>query len=230
MKSFISKVRLHIARDRMLVVAILILSGVLVAGVVSAATTISTDINTGGQLSVTGTSTLSGGLSVTGTSSLNGNVEIGTTTLSGGKLNIDGGLNISYNGSVVNPIVFTNIEAGGGQWVLGDDTSWPAGVFAIMSGLRGTVAFAIDANDVVHIGSSGGFVSVAGGTVGIGTSSPTSQLQVTTKSSNATSTVTIGKAGQNKGTCHEEYRVDGSVIYWWWTVAGAMATSSASCK
>ncbi len=68
------------------------------------------------------------------------------------------------------------------------------------------------------------------GNVGIGTTTPTTQLQVTASASNATTTLTIGKAGQTKGTCHEEYRSDGSVIYWWWTPAGAMATSSASCK
>jgi hypothetical protein len=66
--------------------------------------------------------------------------------------------------------------------------------------------------------------------VGIGISTPTSQLQVATSTSNATTSVTFGKTGQNKGTCHEEFRIDGSVIYWWWTVEGAMATSSASCK
>jgi hypothetical protein len=73
MKSFISKVRYYINRYRMITLAILILSGVLVAGAVSASTTISTDITTGGQLSVTGTSTLA-------TTTFSGNVGIGTTT------------------------------------------------------------------------------------------------------------------------------------------------------
>ena len=43
----------------------------LTAGVVTAATTISTDISTGGMLSVTGTSTLAGGFSAGGANGLN---------------------------------------------------------------------------------------------------------------------------------------------------------------
>ncbi len=69
MKLIIQHLRSYLSKNQILSLSIFVLSGVLVSvGVVSAATTISTDISTGGSLSVTGTSTLLG------------NVGIGTTT------------------------------------------------------------------------------------------------------------------------------------------------------
>ena len=67
--------------------------------------------------------------------------------------------------------------------------------------------------------------------VGIGTSTPATQLQVTTPTANATTTVTVGKAGQSKGSCLELYRADGSVIYAF-VAAGATAftLTTTSCK
>lgn len=67
--------------------------------------------------------------------------------------------------------------------------------------------------------------------VGIGTSTPATQLQVTAPTANATTTVTVGKAGQTKGSCLELYRADGSVIYAF-VAAGATAftLTTTSCK
>lgn len=67
------------------------------------------------------------------------------------------------------------------------------------------------------------------GKIGIGTTTPTTQLQVTTSASNATTTLTIGKLGQNKGSCLEMYDVTGAVQYVR-IIASAFVISSTSCK
>lgn len=51
------------------------------------------------------------------------------------------------------------------------------------------------------------------GNVGIGTTTPTTQLQATNSSDNATSTMEIGKTGQNKGSCLKMYDAVGTVKY-----------------
>ena len=67
------------------------------------------------------------------------------------------------------------------------------------------------------------------GNVGIGTVAPTASLQVATSTSNATTTVEIGKTGQNKGSCLALYDVTGAAVYV--TVqSGSLVVSSASCK
>src|SRR5262245_42136604 len=55
------------------------LSVFAIVSVVQAATTISTDISTGGTLAVTGASTLSSTLDVTGLSTLTGGVKVGSS-------------------------------------------------------------------------------------------------------------------------------------------------------
>lgn len=74
-------------------------------------------------------------------------------------------------------------------------------------------------------------VSPTSARLGIGTTTPSTQLHVTSASTNATTTVTIGKAGQTKGTCLELYRADGSAIYAS-VAAGATAftLTTTSCK
>jgi len=73
------------------------------------------------------------------------------------------------------------------------------------------------------------FVINTSGNVGIGTTSPTSMFQVTTPSSNATTSIEIGKASQTKGSCLVMYDVTGAVQYV--TIqGGALVVSSASCK
>lgn len=70
-----------------------------------------------------------------------------------------------------------------------------------------------------------------GGNVGIGTTTPTTQLQVTNASANATSTLTIGKVGQNKGTCLEFFTANGTAIYGYIPTGGtALVFSATSCK
>ena len=79
--------------------------------------------------------------------------------------------------------------------------------------------------------SSGANLSVvtSAGYVGIGTSTPTAPLQITTSASNATTSVEIGKAGQSKGSCLVMYDNTGAVQYVS-IVNGAFAISSTSCR
>lgn len=49
--------------------------------------------------------------------------------------------------------------------------------------------------------------------VGIGTTTPTYPLQVTTPTANATTTIEIGKDGQNKGSCLKMYNQAGTATY-----------------
>lgn len=49
--------------------------------------------------------------------------------------------------------------------------------------------------------------------LGIGTTTPLANFQVTTLSANATTSVEFGKSGQNKGDCITHFRTDGSALY-----------------
>ncbi|MFA6459460.1 MAG: hypothetical protein WCV79_03675 [Candidatus Paceibacterota bacterium] len=68
-----------------------------------------------------------------------------------------------------------------------------------------------------------------GGNLGIGTTTPATNLQVTAVTANATSTVTIGKVGQNKGSCLEMFDATGAVKYIY--IDGtSLVVSATSCK
>jgi hypothetical protein len=53
---------------------------------------------------------------------------------------------------------------------------------------------------------------IIAGNTGVGTSTPIANFQVA-DGSNATTTMELGSAGQNKGSCLKLYRTDGSSIY-----------------
>ncbi len=283
--------------------SIIIISTFIITSIVSAATTISTDISTGGSMTVVGTSTLA-------TTTFSGNVGVGTTSPYA-KLSVSSELNAgdspylfvvasSTYSSTDSTTLFTVSNSGGVTARTTSSTGTGLAVFssgppvslyrytdtltngatillrraggtidsptmtlsgsllggmqvrgfvestgAFQTGNSGEFGF-YAAQDFATPGSRGTYFSIStagiGGTlgeriridstgnVGIGTTTPTTQLQVTSSATNATTTLTVGKVGQNKGTCHEEFRSDGAVIYWWWTPAGAMATSSSSCK
>jgi hypothetical protein len=67
------------------------------------------------------------------------------------------------------------------------------------------------------------------GSVGIGVSSPSASLEVATSTSNATTTVVIGKASQNKGSCLVMYDAAGAVKYVS-IQAGAFVISATACN
>jgi len=57
------------------------------------------------------------------------------------------------------------------------------------------------------------FIVKHDGSTGIGTSTPTTMFQVATSTSNATTTMEVGKANQNKGSCLKMYDDAGAVKY-----------------
>ena len=67
------------------------------------------------------------------------------------------------------------------------------------------------------------------GSVGVGVTAPTATLEVATSTSNATTTVVVGKSGQNKGSCLVMYDVTGTVQYVS-IQGGALVVSSTSCR
>lgn len=72
---------------------------------------------------------------------------------------------------------------------------------------------------------------LSGGNVGIGTTTPSTNLHVTASASNATSTLTVGKTGQNKGTCLELFDSAGTAVYAYVKTGETTFTlSSTSCK
>lgn len=64
------------------------------------------------------------------------------------------------------------------------------------------------------------------GKVGIGTTTPLANFQVTASTSNATTSVSFGKVGQNKGTCITYYNTAGTAIYMYFV--GTTPTYTAS--
>ena len=73
------------------------------------------------------------------------------------------------------------------------------------------------------------FLNGSTGNIGVGTSTPTVNFQVTEDSVNATTTMEIGKTGQNKGTCLKMYDATGTLQY----VSiedGSFVISATSCE
>ncbi|MFA6459115.1 MAG: hypothetical protein WCV79_01800 [Candidatus Paceibacterota bacterium] len=147
-------------------ISFLVLSVVLMAGIVSAATTISTDISTGGTLNVTGTSTFMG------------KVGIGTTTPTG-LLNIynpvsgqNDGVIISGNGS--HYIYFSRGQNFNHGLLIGKGTSAASSGFTNASNIRsaGGVDENIEINPGRNASSASGRINIANlrGLIGIGPS------------------------------------------------------------
>lgn len=85
-------------------------------------------------------------------------------------------------------------------------------------------------NIVIADGSGNRRINVSeSGNTGIGVTSPTASLEVATSTSNATTTVVVGKNGQKKGSCLVLYDAVGTVQYV--TVqGGTLVVSSVSCR
>jgi hypothetical protein len=230
-------------------------------GILFAATTIGTNISTGGNLQVDGNATTTGNLVVSGlasttnlttvTATTTGRVVIGDDTTNYDNL----GLSISktWNLSGFSAYgIFSNI-------VNSDDVSNLYGTYSFARKSNGTLTgdvyggyfqgsgsgpgFSTKASNVYGIYATAGFGThsyagyfdgadvVVTNHLGIGTTTPTTELQVTTSSSDATSTLTLGKTAQNKGSCLELFTSDGTAIYAYVPAgANAFTLSSVSCK
>jgi hypothetical protein len=115
-----------------------------------------------------------------------------------------------------------------------------AGVGAIFLGYSSHGVIGVDGNDInFKTGITGADTSTGStrltikstGFVGIGVTAPTVPLQVATSSSNATSTLTVGKTGQNKGSCLELFDAAGTAVYAYVAAGASTFTLSAtSCK
>ena len=178
----------HINKNSWVLALSIVIGSFAVVGFVSAATTISTDISTGGLLSVTGISTLLG------------NVSIGTTTAPSVALHIRPAGNISPG---------MRLEASNGDsiffWSDGVDRAGIIGAYNYVDGSSGKP---------LYLNTNGGFTDSYGivavnNNFGIGTSTPYSRLHVTS-GANATTTVTIGEIGvASSKACVNMKRSDG---------------------
>lgn len=84
-------------------------------------------------------------------------------------------------------------------------------------------------NDETALSPTEIFTIMRNGNVGIGSTTPTTNLQVATTTANATSTLTVGKTGQTKGSCLELFDAVGTA-YYVSVVGGALQVTTTSCK
>lgn len=86
---------------------------------------------------------------------------------------------------------------------------------AALVGLKVQGATNQTADLIQVVNSAGNVLSTfkSNGFLGIGTTTPVAQFQVTSSTTNATSTVEIGKAGQTKGSCMIMYDTTGATQY-----------------
>lgn len=81
----------------------------------------------------------------------------------------------------------------------------------------------------ITVAGANALVFASSSAAAFGSSTPTANLQVTTPLANATSTLEIGKSGQNKGSCLIMYNEAGTVQYV--SIVGSNLTVSAtSCR
>jgi hypothetical protein len=86
-------------------------------------------------------------------------------------------------------------------------------------------------NIIYGTGVTGTGSTLSNARIGIGIASPTSLFQVASSTTNATTSVEIGRTGQNKGSCLVLYDAAGTAVYAY-VATGAMTftLSSVSCK
>jgi hypothetical protein len=190
-------------------------------------------------------------LTVTGNLSVSGNASTtGSGTLKSAIINSDTGA-ISFgdeNLSTTGTLGVTGLATfGNSTTTLATITTlWPTNVYGFtlqgaitgnsqsITGLSqltvtGTTATSTFSTGGLTVGTSQFVVQQTSGNVGIGTTTPTVPLQVTTSSANATTTVEFGKVNQTRGTCLKMYNSVGTLTYC--KIDGAtFACSATSCE
>lgn len=175
------------------------------------------DVSNGGRFSIASSTALgtTDRLVIDG----NGNVGIGTTNPSN-KLNVFGTIDTNTNSSMS---AFRFFDTSASPVFKGGITWYDTGRVRFNTGSSVALDFTTNDTDTSRLWIA------TGGNVGIGTTTPTTQLQVTTSASNATSTLTVGKANQNKGSCLELFDAVGTA-YYVSVVGGALQINTTSCK
>src|SRR3989344_506701 len=196
-------------KQALTVVASGLVSVLFVAGIAYSATTIDTNINTGGTLTVSGASTLTGNVTMSGTlgvtsaSTLTGRVGIASSTpVVANELGVHGNVWISGNLSNVANVTATGTLTVTGLTTLGYASS--SGI-SISTGANSLMV----SGTATTTGSSGQFATQ--GFIGAaGTSTPAAELSAT---SAATTTLYLDTSGTKKGSCIELVRsTDGTVF------------------
>lgn len=121
----------------------------------------------------------------------------------------------------------------GGSLSLGGYNDNAASAFRVFGTIEGRKENSTTGNSAGYLtfktnnaGTLGGVMRLTStGLVGIGTTTPQANLQVTNSSANATTSLQFGKPNQNKGTCLTYYDTAGSPVYMY-IIAGATTFTS----
>jgi hypothetical protein len=182
-----------------------------------------------------GTTTPTALLSVGADTQLNANYAFAVGSSTQTSLGVNNAGNVVFKG-----VVSTGVT-GTGNIVLSSSPALVTPTAAAYRGGTASTAFMILQGTSNAAQTTGGHIDLqpAGGVetarflstgrLGIGTTTPTAELQVATTTANATSTLEVGKAGQNKGSCLLLYDVLGAPQYVS-IVAGAFTVSTNTCK
>lgn len=253
----------------------LVVAAILISTIVSAATSISTSISTGGQLSVTGTTTLLGNVGI-GTMTPTSTLEVlyPATGVTGGELVVDGPNKTVYVGRLssvggdnssfavrnrLGTINFLIDQANSKAHLIGANfglgTTAPATLFHLSGNssnlsrierttsaatsleFKNTVASVFTGISLANfyiattsaLNTSAYMSILQNGNTGFGVAAASSQFQIASSTGNATTSIEIGRTGQNKGSCLVLYDVSGTVVYV--TVQNnTLVVSSTNCK
>lgn len=217
-----------------------VLTFMFVFAVAYGASTISTNISTGGTLTVTGTADITGITTVTGLANLNGGIAVDTT-------------NFTVSGTTGDVVVTTGTLTVGGNSILastdigGGYTAGSGG-----SGLTLSAAGKLQMNNNLEIngmatttGSTGNFqtrgaisasstLQVTGAifsysNIGAGGTS-TPSMEISAYSESATSTLYLHSNTSGKGGCIQMNAPDGSILRMYATTTGIARWETGGCK
>lgn len=99
-------------------------------------------------------------------------------------------------------------------------------ILGLVLGILGSASIAFASINVIGTGL---YWNDSSQILSIGTSTSNALFQVTATTTNATSSIEIGKRGQNKGSCIKMYRYDGTGVYITVNNANALVVSTVAC-